>query len=123
MSTVVQFNEVGKATHVRDIVDVCDVIETFVPLAKRFGWLTRRVTGLFSSTIGSLALAMIPGPIITVAEPVKLGLGIKADTGRKAHAVNVGPPSVPPPRSAGPGVDDDSSNNTLGLEGVAGQDT
>ena len=49
----------GKATHVRDVVDVRDAIETFVPFAKRFGWLSRRLTGMFSSAIGSLAMSML----------------------------------------------------------------
>ena len=80
LSTIVEFNEVGqysfllgncichptdahhlgKATHVRDVVDVRDVIETFVPLAKRVGWITRRLTGMFSSTVGSVVMSMLP---------------------------------------------------------------
>lgn len=68
ISTIVEFNEVGKATHVRDVVDVQDVIDTFVPFAKRFSWLSRRVAGLVTSTVGSIALNLIPGHTVIVGD-------------------------------------------------------
>lgn len=55
----------GKATRVKDVIDVRDVVETFVPFAKRIGWLTRRVSGLLTSTLGSIALACVPIPAAT----------------------------------------------------------
>nr|XP_031861029.1 uncharacterized protein CI109_003389 [Kwoniella shandongensis]KAA5528101.1 hypothetical protein CI109_003389 [Kwoniella shandongensis] len=61
ISTMVQFNEVGKATHVRDMIDIRDAFETFVPFAKRIGWITRHITGMVTSRIGALALSFVPG--------------------------------------------------------------
>lgn len=55
-------NYLGKATRVRDIIDIGDAIETFIPFAKRLGWITRRLTGFVTSTMGSLAMSMITGP-------------------------------------------------------------
>lgn len=72
VSTIVEFNEVGKATHVRDVVDVQDVIDTFVPFAKRFSWLSRRMAGLVTSTVGSIALSLIPGHTVLVGDPIKI---------------------------------------------------
>lgn len=72
VSTIVEFNEVGKATHVRDVVDVQDVINTFVPFAKRFSWLSRRVAGLATSTVGSIALSFIPGHTVVVGDPIRI---------------------------------------------------
>ena len=42
----------------RDHVDLQDAIEAFVPFAKRFSWATRRIAGLASCTVGSLALSI-----------------------------------------------------------------
>lgn len=72
VSTIVEFNEVGKATHVRDVVDVRDVIDTFVPFAKRFNWLSRRLTGVLTSTIGSVAMALIPGHSVVIGDPIRI---------------------------------------------------
>ncbi|WVR05492.1 hypothetical protein IAU60_002510 [Kwoniella sp. DSM 27419] len=64
ITTSVQFNEVGKATHVRDVIDVRDAIETFVPFAKRLGRLTRHITGMVTSALGGLILSRIQaGPV------------------------------------------------------------
>lgn len=79
ITTIVQFNEVGqsfsyllkfapptsaddivgKVTHIRDTIDIQDIIEAFVPFAKRLNWLTRRVSGLLTSTLGSAVLGII----------------------------------------------------------------
>jgi hypothetical protein len=40
---------------------VRDAIETFVPLAKRIGWLSRRLGGLITSTLGGVAVAVLQG--------------------------------------------------------------
>lgn len=56
-------NHKGKATRVRDVIDVGDAIETFVPFAKRFGWLTRRLAGFVTSTLGAVAASLLPTPI------------------------------------------------------------
>lgn len=72
VSTIVEFNEVGKATHIRDVVDVRDVVDTFVPFAKRFNWLSRRLTGMLTSTIGSVAMALIPGHSVVIGDPIRI---------------------------------------------------
>lgn len=56
----------------RDVIDVRDLIETFVPFAKRLNWLTRRVTGFFTSSIGSLALSLVPKSSVMTREPIKV---------------------------------------------------
>lgn len=72
VSTIVEFNEVGKATLVRDVVDVRDVIDTFVPFAKRFNWISRRLAGLVTSTIGSVALTLMPGHTVVFGDPIRV---------------------------------------------------
>lgn len=72
VSTIVEFNEVGKATLVRDVVDVRDVIDTFVPFAKRFNWLSRRLAGLVTSTVGSVALTLMPGHTVVFGDPIRV---------------------------------------------------
>jgi hypothetical protein len=57
---------------VRDVIDVRDLIETFVPFAKRLNWLTRRVTGFFTSSIGSLALSLVPKSSVMTRTPIKV---------------------------------------------------
>ncbi|KAK4689104.1 coatomer subunit zeta, partial [Tremellales sp. Uapishka_1] len=59
LSTFVEFNEVGKATRIRDTIDVKDLIETVVPFARRFNWVTSRVNGLITSTLGKVAMSII----------------------------------------------------------------
>ena len=54
------------------MIDVRDVIETFVPFARRIGWLTRRINGILSSTLGGLAMAMLPGPRVEVTSPIRV---------------------------------------------------
>ncbi|BEJ12309.1 hypothetical protein CspHIS471_0207690 [Cutaneotrichosporon sp. HIS471] len=73
VSTIIEFNEVGKATHVRDVVDVRDVIDTFVPFAKRFSWISRRLTGMFTSAVGSVALTLLPGHQVIFGDPIRVG--------------------------------------------------
>lgn len=110
IATFVQFNEVGaypfphnatpdradtssfegRATHVRDVVDVRDVVETFVPLAKRIGWVTRRLTGLVSSTVGAMVLALVSNPTGEMAPPIRLGGDIVTGSasGKAGHFEN-----------------------------------
>jgi len=122
ISTVVHFNETGesnmltrltagKATHIRDVVDIRDVAETFVPFAKRLGWITRRLTGLVSSTMGSIALAMIPTTVSPVSAKPKSRSDLKIREGPIALGHEMpGPASAPHVRKR---------NNTLGLEGMS----
>ncbi|ADV25427.1 Hypothetical Protein CGB_M0370C [Cryptococcus gattii WM276] len=56
LTTVVEINEVGKATYIRDIVDLRDAVETFLPFAKRFAWLTRSLAGIMSSVLGDIVI-------------------------------------------------------------------
>jgi hypothetical protein len=70
---------------VRDVIDIRDAIETFVPLAKRLGWLTRRLTGLVSSTLGSIALSMIVGS--EQKEPVGIAVTASSREGKNPSLV------------------------------------
>lgn len=54
------------------MVDVRDAIETFVPFAKRVGWLTRRLAGFATSTLGAIALGLTAGPKVSVTEGVRV---------------------------------------------------
>jgi hypothetical protein len=54
------------------VVDVRDAIENFVPLAKRFGWLARRVTGLLSSTIGAVVMGLVARPKVVVMQGIRV---------------------------------------------------
>lgn len=47
---------IGKATYIRDIVDLRDAVETFMPFAKRFAWLTRSLAGIMSSVLGDIVI-------------------------------------------------------------------
>ncbi|WWC60703.1 uncharacterized protein I303_103279 [Kwoniella dejecticola CBS 10117] len=58
VNTIVQFNEVGKATHLRDVVDIRDLVEFVVPFAKRLRWITKSI-GIFTSIIGAIILAIL----------------------------------------------------------------
>ncbi|WVW82668.1 hypothetical protein I302_104679 [Kwoniella bestiolae CBS 10118] len=58
VNTMIQFNEVGKATHVRDVIDIRDLVESFVPLAKRLHLITT-ITGMITSTIGAIILFLL----------------------------------------------------------------
>jgi hypothetical protein len=117
VSTIVHFNELGKATHVRDSVDLLDLVETFVPFAKRLSWLTRRVTGLVSSTVGSVALAMIPDATKAATKSTKAAPS--ASKGKQREEIGLGfdlPGAGEELIRIDPHVDE---ANTLGLEGMA----
>ncbi|KAK8869475.1 hypothetical protein IAR55_000039 [Kwoniella newhampshirensis] len=96
ISTMVQFNEVGKATHVRDMIDIRDAFETFVPFAKCIGWLTRHLTGMVTSTLGALALSFVSGGanLKQVSEPsregVQLGKGPMTPVKQRAQPIGLG---------------------------------
>ncbi|EIW66354.1 hypothetical protein TREMEDRAFT_65632 [Tremella mesenterica DSM 1558] len=64
MSTLVEFNEMGRAVRLRDNVDIRDLVEAVVPLAKTFSTLSRRLTGLLTGTIGNCVLKFIPEPVL-----------------------------------------------------------
>lgn len=130
VSTIVEFNEVGKATHVRDVVDVRDVIDTFVPFAKRFNWLSRRLTGVLTSTIGSVAMALIPGHSVVIGDPIRIldetqAAKAKEEEERRAKIQELdGKSSDDSPDGLESGVDHDFCSsgvrhNSLGLEGVS----
>lgn len=61
MSTLVEFNEVGRAVRVRDQVDVRDLIEAVVPFAKTLNGLSRRVAGFVCGALGAYAIRCLPG--------------------------------------------------------------
>lgn len=126
ISTIVEFNEVGKATHVRDVVDVQDVIDTFVPFAKRFSWLSRRVAGLVTSTVGSIALNFIPGHTIIVGDALHVMEQHResSDDGKaKIQEITEGAdkPALGTPTGLSSTVKSPNSRfpNLLGLEGMS----
>lgn len=131
VSTIVEFNEVGKATHVRDVVDVRDVIDTFVPFAKRFNWLSRRLTGVLTSTIGSVAMALIPGHSVVIGDPIRIldetqAAKAKEEEENRAKIKELETkPGMGSPVGLESHVDDGFCpsgvrHNSLGLEGVDG---
>jgi len=69
------------------MIDIRDAIETFVPLAKRLGWLTRRLTGLVSSTIGGIALGMVTTQPNQKVQPVKIAVGMHDGGEKVANAI------------------------------------
>ena len=73
----------------RDVVDARDVVETFVPLARRLGWLARRITGMMTSTMGGLAMALIPGASsrVEVKKPIRVE---EASKGKRSEEAVVG---------------------------------
>jgi hypothetical protein len=135
ISTIVEFNEVGKATHVRDVVDFQDVIDTFVPFAKRFSWLSRRVAGLLTSTMGSIALSAVPGHTVIVADALHIAeqrrasaeegtakvQEIPADLAASVATAGDKPPELGSPIAlTGAALAGSTSPNLLGLEGITG---
>jgi len=54
------------------VVDIRDAVETFIPLAKRLGWLTRRLTGLVTSTMGALVMGLVARPKVVVMEGIRV---------------------------------------------------
>jgi hypothetical protein len=78
-SPMAQADESGKATRIRDVVDIKDAIETFVPFAKRFGWLSRRVTGLVSSTVGMVVMGLVGRPKVLMTEGIRIESGTNWD--------------------------------------------
>ena len=93
------------------MLDIRDVVETFVPFAKRLGWITRRLTGLVSSTMGSIAMSMVPSPTATSRTKVKPIVHVKATAAPVGLGLEM--PSTP---SSDPFSR--KRSNTLGLEGV-----
>ena len=54
------------------MIDIRDAVETFIPLAKRLGWLTRRLTGLVTSTLGALVMGLVARPKVVVMEGIRV---------------------------------------------------
>ena len=54
------------------MIDIRDAVETFIPLAKRLGWLTRRLTGLVTSTMGALVMGLVARPKVVVMEGIRV---------------------------------------------------
>ncbi|WVQ69676.1 uncharacterized protein L199_007896 [Kwoniella botswanensis] len=93
VNTMIQFNEVGKATHVRDVIDIRDLVESFVPLAKKLHLITT-IIGFITSLIGGILLTSLAsnnqavkvvqrGKIISVSEPIE-GMEKCSDTNKDA---------------------------------------
>jgi hypothetical protein len=128
ISTIVEFNEVGKATHVRDVVDVQDVIDTFIPFAKRFSWLSRRVAGLVTSTVGSVALNLMPGHTVIVGDALHVmeqQQRESSEADKQATAHKIQEIDVQPMLDAASKDKSSPSRfpNLLGLEGLRGMST
>ncbi|WVQ77126.1 hypothetical protein IAR50_006809 [Cryptococcus sp. DSM 104548] len=109
VTTFVELNEVGKATYIRDKVDLRDAVEAVVPFAKRFGWLTRCVSGMMSSLVGDIVLG---------------SAGTAPLTGDRAEAAVVGAYKTEEADIGGQAFEKEQEavrgglDNTLGLENV-----
>jgi hypothetical protein len=63
------------------VIDVRDAIETFVPFAKRSGWLGRRVAGLITSTIGTVVMGLVARPKVVVMQGIRVEGSVKPTSG------------------------------------------
>ena len=63
------------------MIDVRDAIETFVPFAKRIGWLGRRVAGLVSSTVGAVVMGLVARPQVVVMQGILVESSVKPTSG------------------------------------------
>jgi len=63
------------------VIDVRDAIETFVPLAKRIGWLGRRVAGLVTSTVGAVVMGLVARPQVVVMQGIRVESLVKPSSG------------------------------------------
>jgi hypothetical protein len=63
------------------VIDVRDAIETFVPFAKRIGWLGRRVAGLVSSTVGAVVMGLVARPQVVVMQGIRVEGSVKPSSG------------------------------------------
>jgi len=63
------------------VVDVRDAIETFVPFAKRIGWLGRRVAGLVTSTVGAVVIGLLARPKVVVMQGIRVESLVKPSSG------------------------------------------
>ena len=68
------------------MIDVRDAIETFVPFAKRIGWLGRRVAGLITSTIGTVVMGLVARPKVVVMQGIRVEGSVKPTSGELSPA-------------------------------------
>lgn len=66
------------------MVDIRDAIETFVPLAKRLGWLGRRVAGLVTSTMGAVVMGLVARPKVVVMQGIRVEAPVGVMTGKSS---------------------------------------
>ena len=64
------------------MIDVRDAIETFVPFAKRIGWLGRRVAGLVTSTVGAVVMDLVARPKVVVMQGIRVEAPIEPTSGK-----------------------------------------
>lgn len=74
--TFVEFNEAGKITYIRDVVDLRDAFEAVVPFGRNIGWVGRRVSGVVLAGIG--AVVSSPTPTNPLTRPQERGRGLDA---------------------------------------------
>ncbi|ODN92041.1 hypothetical protein L198_05713 [Cryptococcus wingfieldii CBS 7118] len=108
VTTFVELNEVGKATYIRDKVDLRDAVEAVVPFAKRLGWLTRCFSGMMSSFVGDIILGSA-GPASLTGDRAEAAVGMAYKTKEEGF----GCVAALNGEAAREGTD-----NTLGLENV-----
>jgi hypothetical protein len=53
--TFIEFNEAGKVSYIRDVVDLRDAWEAVVPFGRTTSWVARRLGGVLLSTVGVIA--------------------------------------------------------------------
>lgn len=74
--TFVEFNEAGKITYIRDVVDVRDAFEAVVPFGRNISWVGRRVGGVVLAGLG--AVVSSPTPRNPSTRPQETGRGLNA---------------------------------------------
>jgi hypothetical protein len=69
--TFVEFNEAGKVSYIRDVVDLRDAWEAVVPFGRAIGWVGRRVGGVMLAGVGGV-----------LSSPVSTGRPVQRDKGK-----------------------------------------
>jgi len=64
------------------VIDIRDAIETFVPFAKRTGWLGRRVAGLITSTVGAVVMGLVARPKVVVMQGIRVEAPVEPSSGK-----------------------------------------
>ena len=108
--TFVEFNEAGKITYIRDVIDLRDAFEAVVPFGRNIGWVGRRIGGVVLAGLG--AVVSSPSRTSPLAGSQERGRGLYAR--HLAMQDRLGPrdlfAGIGPTQSARPSL------NALGLQ-------